>query len=337
MDRFLKVIVAALLVLGFVGRVSAQEVLFASAAEARSILLADDGYVAGMSPFDRQAHMKTDRSVSEAEFLAFFASAAMDWGNEEKTRIGAAWKKIQPAVTALGLPLPDKVYIVKTSGKEEADAAYTRANAIILPPAMLDTTDEEVQKLLAHELFHVATRANPGLARQLYETIGFHHCGEVSLPANVAARKISNPDTPVNDACIRVKVGGQQVQAMPILLSTSEKYDMARGGTFFDYLALAFLLVDTPAGSSTAQILRDSRGLRVVGLKDLSGFFDQVGENTTYIIHPEEILADNFALLVMGDRNVRSPQILAQMKAVLARASAGRKTAQNNTRSMANR
>ncbi len=337
MDRFVKIVFAACLLLGFLGEAWAQEVVFASAAEAKKILSANDSYMAGMSPFDRQARMRTDRTASAEEFIAFYSSAAMEWGNDEKARIDAAWKKIQPAVTALGLPLPDKVYIVKTSGREEADAAYTRANAIILPPAMLNTTDEELQKLLAHELFHVATRANPSLARQLYETIGFHHCGEVQLPANVAARRISNPDTPINDACIRVKVGGQKVQAMPILVSTSETYDMARGGTFFDYLALAFLLVDTPAGSSNPQILRDAGGLRIAGLQDLSGFFEQVGENTKYIIHPEEILADNFALLVTGERNVPSPQVLAQMKAVLARASAGGKMASNNTRSTASR
>ncbi len=337
MDRFLKIVLAAWLLSGLLGEAWAQQVVFASAAEAKSILAANDSYMAGMSPFDRQARMQTDRTVSAAEFVAFYSSAAMEWEGSEKARIGAAWKKIQPAVTALGLPLPDKVYIIKTSGREEADAAYTRANAVILPPAMLDTTDAELQKLLAHELFHVATRANPGLARQLYDTIGFHYCGEVQLPSNVAARRISNPDTPQNNSCIQVKVGGKSVQAMPILVSTSETYDMARGGTFFDYLALAFLLVETPAGSSTPQILHDAHGLRVAGLNDLSGFFEQVGENTKYIIHPEEILADNFALLVTGARNVPSPKVLAQMKAVLVRAGGAGKSASANPRSIANR
>lgn len=335
MKRLLKPAFGAWLFLAFLGPVWAQEVSFASAVEAKRILSANDSYMAGMSPFDRQARMQTDRAVSQAEFIAFYSSAAMEWPEDERVRISAAWKKIQPAVTRLGLPLPEKVYIIKTSGKEEADAAYTRANAIILPPAMLDTSDEELEKLLAHELFHVSTRANPGLARQLYETIGFHYCGEVQLPANVAARRISNPDTPQNDSCIRVKVDGQQVRAIPILLSASEKYDMARGGTFFDYLALAFLLVDTPAGSGTPQMLHDAHGLRVAGLKDLSGFFEQVGENTQYVIHPEEILADNFALLVIGERNVPSPQILANMKAVLARAAGAGKA--GNTGSVASR
>jgi hypothetical protein len=49
----------------------------------------------------------------------------------------------------------------------------------------------------------------------------------------------------------------------------------------------------------------------------VSGFYEQVGRNTQYIIHPEEILADNFAMLVMGDQNVPSPEILKKLQDVL--------------------
>jgi len=44
-----------------------------------------------------------------------------------------------------------------------------------------------------------------------------------------------------------------------------------------------------------------------------------VGRNTGYIIHPDEILADNFVLLVNQSKNVRSPEILEKMRAVLAK------------------
>ncbi len=53
-------------------------------------------------------------------------------------------------------------------------------------------------------------------------------------------------------------------------------------------------------------------------MKHISGFYEQVGRNTGYIIHPEEILADNFALLVLAQKNVRSPQILDDMRTILA-------------------
>jgi hypothetical protein len=55
----------------------------------------------------------------------------------------------------------------------------------------------------------------------------------------------------------------------------------------------------------------------LVGLQQVSGFFEQVGRNTEYLIHPEEILADNFALLFSRDRNAPSPDIIKKMAEVL--------------------
>jgi hypothetical protein len=55
---------------------------------------------------------------------------------------------------------------------------------------------------------------------------------------------------------------------------------------------------------------------RVVGVEQVSGFFEMVGRNTDYIIHPEEILADNFALLRFADDDVPSPQILRKMREI---------------------
>ena len=58
--------------------------------------------------------------------------------------------------------------------------------------------------ILAHECFHVLSRANPGLRRQLYATIGFEKCAEIRFPPAMAARRITNPDAPVFDQAITV-------------------------------------------------------------------------------------------------------------------------------------
>jgi hypothetical protein len=42
-----------------------------------------------------------------------------------------------------------------------------------------------------------------------------------------------------------------------------------------------------------------------------------VGRNTDYIIHPEEILADNFALLMSGASGAPSPEIIKKLEEVL--------------------
>jgi hypothetical protein len=47
------------------------------------------------------------------------------------------------------------------------------------------------------------------------------------------------------------------------------------------------------------------------------GFAEQVGRNTTYIIHPEEILADNFVLLIDGRINLPTQRVVEEMGKVL--------------------
>ena len=50
----------------------------------------------------------------------------------------------------------------------------------------------------------------------------------------------------------------------------------------------------------TRALLIEEDGPSLYDVDELGGFFEQVGENTDYIIHPDEILADNFAFLLTG-------------------------------------
>jgi hypothetical protein len=308
----------ALLLFWTAGATHAQELKFASVSEARRILSTEDAFVARMSPFDRAARMKTDRDVPVPEYLAFAASAAVDWDPDAKNKVETAFRSIQPALARLSLPLPNEVYVIETSGREEGNAAYTRGNAVILSRSELKASGKALEHLLAHELFHVASRAHPKLAKALYGSIGFQYCGELTFPPSLAPRKLTNPDAPRNDYCIELGVGGQKVWAIPILFSRAPRYDTTHGGEFFDYLQLALLIVERPAGASAPRVVYEGQDPRLVGMEQVSGFFEQVGRNTQYVIHPEEILADNFALLALGEKNVPSPEVLTGMQTTLA-------------------
>ena len=295
-------------VLALAAPAGAQELEFATVDQARQMLAAKDAFVERLSPFDRAARLKTNRTVTEAEFLEFVASAALAWDAAERDAIAAAYGQVEPKIRALHLPLPPKVFVVKTTGQEEGDTVYTRQTAVMIPRSKTGA-NPELLRLFAHELFHVASRANPALAERLYAVIGFHKCSEATYPATLAPRKLTNPDAPRNDNCIRVALDGQPVAATPILFSRSESYDPARGGEFFDYVQLGLLVRAGPGEPPTTE--------RVVGLQQVTGFFEQVGQNTQYVIHPEEILADNFALLVLDAPNVKSPAVLAGLRRAL--------------------
>jgi hypothetical protein len=233
--------------------------------------------------------------------------------------VQAAIDAIHPLLRDLALSLPPTVQLIKTTGAEEGNAAYTRATAIVLPKSELAKSEKDLQRLICHELFHILSRRNPELRERLYGIIGFSKCNEIKLPPDLALRKITNPDAPRNDHFIRLQIDNQEALAVPILLSSVETYDVKRGGEFFAYLQFQFLVVAKSSGSKNCKAVSEGSSPKLVGMQRVSGFMEQVGRNTDYIIHPEEILADNFALLVLNEHNVASPEILEKMREVLMR------------------
>ncbi len=292
-------------------------VAFATIDEGKQILTARDDFVRRMSPFDRAARLKTGSVVSEREYLEFVGKSVLAWNDAEKQRITSAWEGIQTEFKSLSLPFPKQVFMIKTTGNEEGGAAYTRANAIVFPKSFLARPPKKLQRLMIHELFHILSRTNPDLCEKFYASIGFAKCNEVVFPPNLKSRKLTNPDAPKNNHCIRLQIGDTKSWAIPILFSSVEKYDTERGGEFFNYLQFQFLLVERDESSSTVTAKYDGKEPRLVGMKQVSEFFEQVGRNTGYTIHPEEILADNFALLVLRKRDLPSPEIVEKMEKLL--------------------
>ena len=321
----LRAIIRVLVTAGFAAALLAssvpawtQELVFLPAEKSARILGSEDEFIARMSPFDRSARLKTDRDVSQAEYLRFAASDARDWDDSEEATIRASFREIQPAIARLGLPWPSQVFVVKSSGNEAEYAAYTRGAAIIFPTKIIGTPGKIFQALLAHELFHVFSRANPAIADALYNAVGFEYCGDVRMPQDLATRLVTNPDAPRNDYCMEVTIGGRQEWVVPILLSPSARYEPSEGGEYLDYAKLRLLVVERSGNGSASKPSHVNGPPRLVDLGEVSGFFEKTGDNTGYVIHPEEIVADNFAMLVMAEPNVRSPEIFRKIREILA-------------------
>jgi hypothetical protein len=297
----------------------AHEIELASIEQARAVLGMRDEFVGELSPFDRAARVRSAGDVAEAEYLAFAAAAAREWSNDERVRITRAFAAIKPKLVELLPELDTPILLIKTSGEEEGGAGYTRGNAVMLPQALRE--ESELERLLSHEIFHVVSRNNPELKHALYEAIGFERCGALALPPALAARKMTNPDAPVNEHCIEVRVDGANVWAMPILLSRQERYDPAAGVPFFGYLTLSMLLVEPADNAGAASRPLERNGAPVlVPFNRVGGLYEQIGRNTEYVIHAEEILASNFELLVQGASNVPSRDVLERLRAELVRA-----------------
>lgn len=48
-----------------------------------------------------------------------------------------------------------------------------------------------------------------------------------------------------------------------------------------------------------------------------SDFFEQVGRNTNYIINPEEILAENFAAVMLDKQQAKTPELYEKIRVEL--------------------
>jgi len=301
-----------------VGRLSGQELVFDTPSAARELLGKRDPFIERLSPFDRAARMKTNGPVDEATFLRFVADSVVEWKPTEQDRIRAGFDMIREGLRKTGVPLPPVIHFIQTKGREEGNAPYTRGNAIIVPSGTVRRPAAQLTGMLAHEVFHILSRSNPALRDRLYAAIGFEPCGEVRHPATLADRRITNPDAPINAHAIEVNLDGERVHGVPILFSTSPTYDAERGGEFFAYLKFELLLVErTPDGGH--RVLTVAAGPRMVPIEKVTGFHEKIGRNTGYILHPEEVLADNFALIVQGITTAKSPEILDRIRGVLGR------------------
>lgn len=290
------------------------KVSFADAKKAGEILTAKDEFVAALSPFDRSVRMKTDKAVSEEEFLSFLGENTLDWREGERNRITDLIESLKPKLESYALDLPETIWMVKITN-DLGGAPHTRQNAVILPEIVLADPSDNLKHTIPHELFHVFTRHQPKARDSFYGIIGFKPCGDVPFPEELAPIKCTNPDAPFNRHYIEVTFRGKKMKAMPILFANKPHYDKERGGTLFDYLEFKLLALEEKEGKWTPRY-RDGRPF-LVDLMEVSGFFEQTGRNTLYIIHPEEILAVNFDFLVNGKKNLPTPRILEEMQKLL--------------------
>ncbi|HAV63263.1 MAG TPA: hypothetical protein DCY13_12975 [Verrucomicrobiales bacterium] len=298
----------------------ASRIALATPERGRALLGERDEFIRALSAFDRSARIKREGAITETEFLEFVAGQVREWTAADTSVLEPAIQRVQGHLAGWRLALPETVWLIKTTGKEEGDAAYTRGNAVILPVAKLSESARQLERLLLHELFHVLSRHQPQLRDRMYGIVGFRRVGAVKLPQIWEDRRITNPDAPIIEHAITVKRDDRHFTAMPFLYSREPEYRSVDRRSFFAFLEFRLLeIAEERDGWKPA--LR--KGEPVLHAPDsVSGFFEQIGRNTSYIIHPEEVLADNFALLMLGESDLPSPAVVSSLKALLMELSA---------------
>lgn len=302
-------LIAAFALNGFSAEKLIDKVKFASVDKAKALLTAADEFTDSWSRFDIESRMQKPNSTKE-ELFGFIAEQARQWNPDEQNRILTVLKSIDEQIQNQGFKInfPEEIYFVKTTAQEAGGAlAYTRANYVVVKDGFLESPKEELKMVIIHELFHILTRNNPEFRKEMYKIIGFQLMNEVEYPEELKAHRITNPDAPQTDSYINLKVDGESKDCMMILYSDKD-YD---GGVFFSYLKVGFLCLK---GDSTKTIQYKNGKPVIYSFDEVDEFYKQVGRNTRYIIHPEEILADNFSFAVLNKTGLPSQEIVSQIQ-----------------------
>ena len=278
---------------------------FATRAEGQMLITELDDYTRNWNQFDIDVRLQKPQG-RKSQLLQFAMEQTLNWSDAEKERISKAIKK-----QSYNLDFPKEIIFVKTTQKEEGNAeAYTRVNWIAIGEhALKEASDADLKYLVAHELFHLLTRQNSNFKKDIYKVIGFTVIEkEIIFPSDLAEIRISNPDISRYDSYGTFTIGGQK-QYCTMVIYTDRPYD---GKTLFDYLKVGLV----PLNGDFVPVQKAGKTI-IYALDEAEDFYTQVGKNTNYLIHPEEIMADNFAFTLTGKKDLANPEIIQNVQKVL--------------------
>jgi hypothetical protein len=286
--------------------VEGSKIIFTPLNEGRELLGTSDSYTQSLSKFDLASRTGDASSDQEQDYLDFASEQAQEWTESEilslKSTITFVKTKMEEA--GLNVDLPNEIRLVKSTMLEEGNStSYTRNGYIVVRSNITEGS-------ILHELFHLFSRINTAKRDELYATINFHKSNQISFPASLQDKVITNPDAPLLEHTINVTIDGKEEEAVFVILA---KEDWSGGG-FFGYIDQKLMLLEGDQNNKTAKMVNGEPVLKDFG--DAPDLEAKIGTNTDYTLHPEEILADHFSLLVR-QQSVPDPEFLEAMEAVL--------------------
>lgn len=287
------------------------KLVFATQEQGEKKITEQDGFIEHLGELEIQLRLETAQPVSKDAYVKSLAAGVKAWKPEEIEIVEKAAKQVSEALEGYDFPLPKEVLLVRVSTEVEGNAPHCRGSTIVLPDAFFGVTTDPA-RILAHELFHVVSSHHPELRDKLYEVIHFTKCNELELPESLQPRRVTNPDAFVNQHVVRIDIAGKETTVAPVILSQSSEY---QPGGLFANLDFRLMIVEEANGNFAPKL----EGGEPVLLTPREGadYMQKIGRNTGYIIHPEEVLADNFALMLFDPEGARDAWVIEGMRKVL--------------------
>ncbi len=293
------------------------QLIFADSLTAANLVVSDDDYMQRISAYDRSASMRTDRPVSVAAYKQHLARNVRNWPDSLKAMFTQFARNQQPALTALRLNLPSEIFLIRTSGDEVGgvSVAYTRMNTIIFDDLMLtESPAPALENTFIHEIFHVYSRHNRDKRARFYKIIGFETGPELTLPREWFERHITNPDAPEMNCYATLRTAEGTFRVTPFIYATRPVYEVGKPGGIFQ--SLRFVLLQVEENKGVFSPVMEKGKPRMINAYKTPAFWEMIGTNTNYVIHPEEIMASNFTFLITGKKGLPNPEIIEKMRKI---------------------
>jgi hypothetical protein len=250
---------------------------------------------------EMEIQMKTEKHYTNREecvkdYIAFMKNDVEHFTEEEISKITPVMNEINEMLEKVNPALIHQdIILIKTKANHYGSSVYyTRENKIIIPNNEIRNFNATAFKeVMLHELFHILSRYNPELRDKLYQLIGFSPVnGPIIYPESLGKRKLLNPDG-TTDYLIKLKnKDGENIIAYPLITANEDHYTKSKKA-FFNYLDFHLYQL-IPGEDNVYSIKLNEDQSTTIPFEKIPSFFASIKDNTNYIIHPDEIMADNF-------------------------------------------
>ncbi len=289
--------------------------LLDSTAAARSITYDKrDAYFEKVTLAEMSIQMKKELGPTDTrekwlpEYIAFLKSDVLDYSAAEAKFTAEVIEKVFKTSESVAPGIfPDTLLLIKTKGRHYGDGVwYTRENCIIIPANELASRKTNpFTTTMFHELFHVYSRLQPKKSAQLYQMIGFEAIGyeNLRMPKQLSDRILHNPDGVDYAQKIMLKqTDGTVISAIPVIYANQPGFKTG-SAEFFGYVEFNLFQVEKNTDGSWRILTKDDGFTSTLTLASQPDFFAQIKDNTGYIIHPDEVLADNFSFVMVRQKS----------------------------------
>lgn len=268
-----------------------------------------DNYYDMVNSLELAIQLKNDtlHTLSDAEaieiYRASYNTEVLTMNDAEKEKVSAIMQDCIDNVNKLNdALLVDTIRMIMVEGKHYGVTTFfTRGNSIVFSQGSLNNMPEPMfQSVMYHELSHIISRYHTELKDELYGTFGYEILDKPALLLSSFERQLLyNPDGVQCKHFIELDLGEEGKQKFVPLISTRAPAYNPKAPTFFQYLHFQLYPIDD---MGDVYFVRDPALCDDLDQsKIMAAYFARITNNTQYIIHPDEILADNFVYLFRSE------------------------------------